>query len=199
MVRKISFPKAVGAVLADAGFALSTRNEWVRSHGDYVDRVDLQISRGFDQITVNLHILDDRVRSAIQSAHPTDPFLASFSPIHVRLPTIMSGYDKWWIRSDPDGPAKVAEAVKTYALPFFDGLHSPEAMLAYLQVRGSIQWRNPTARMNVALILHRLGRTSEALSALDDPPRRIEGRWLETVEALRRYVAGDLDPGTKLP
>jgi len=83
----------------------------------------------------------------------------------------------------------MADAIRQFALPFLDGLHSPEAMKAYLEARGSIKWRDPLARMYVAIILRRLGRTAEALEALSDPPRRMAGPWLTTIEGLRRWAA----------
>lgn len=188
-MKKQPISRAVGDILVERGFRKSGRSEWIREIDGYVDQVDTQIASSLDQITINLKILDEQVRSVIRAAYPENPFAGSISPVHVRLPIIMTGYDQWWSRSDPDTPRQMAEAIGLHALPFFESLHSAEAMLVYLQARGSIKWRAPEARINVALILDRLGHTKEAIAALSDPPRRVSGPWLDTVEALRRYVA----------
>lgn len=104
----------------------------------------------------------------VNAAAPAGSKFSSTFPDNFRLGDLTDGYDKWWNRSDQNGPSAMAEGLKTHVLPFLDGLHSLEGMKAFLQTR-VIKWRSPAARLHLAVTQARLGDKAAALETLEEP------------------------------
>lgn len=184
-----SLNAVIGAVLEPEGFRKAKTGYWLRDVRDFIDCVDIQLGGSFQDFTINLGVID-RINEALVLGRPFHGIAdAARSPIRSRLSHMAQDCPQWWPRSDPAVHAEAAEALRTYGLPFLERMHDLEAVLAHLEARGSIKWRDPTARMHVAALLSRLGRAEEACAALADPPKRLaDGDWLDRVEALRRRV-----------
>lgn len=186
-MKRLTYSKSVGDVLVAAGFHKSGRNRWLREVGEYLDAVDIQMGRDLKDLTVNLHLRNRVAKDLINASAPAGAPGLSYT-LSKRLGLLEGRFDKWWNRSDPEGPAQVADAIKTHALPFLDGLHSLEALMTYLEPERETKWRDTTRRMELAITLARLGRNQDAIDLLSDPPKRIDGPWLATVENLRRRL-----------
>jgi hypothetical protein len=192
-MKRISFPKAVGGVLEPVGFEkTATRGLWRRQCGDYLDGIELQISKFFDRITVNVWVRDDVSAAILAKIHPPDREPGIEVPVSLRIGKIVNGpksLDKWWLRSDPNGPAEIAEMLKTGVLPFLDRVHSLEGMTAYLEMN-VVNWDD---RLNLAVALYRLGEKERALKVLDEStPKwwsREKPHLVTRIEHLRRIIA----------
>jgi hypothetical protein len=197
-MKRITFAKAVGAVLEPAGFIKTAKDFWSRDAGDYLDEIDLQVSRDFCNITANLRcedkVMGDIMDSARLGEGPHDNFF-----VRVRAPMIVDGLDRWWVRGDPEGPTKVAEAMTTLALPLLEQLHSLEGTKAHL-VRMA-ERRLQRKGVALAITLARLGEYDEALSLLADDAMPYNWRQrpnLQWVENLKRWIV-DLKDGAASP
>jgi hypothetical protein len=190
-LKQLTYPKAVDAVLAPAGFVRENPRVWVRKIGDYQDEIDLQVSISSNSITFNFAFTDMATAAVVDTAKPARSKFSSTFPDNFRLGLLTDNYDKWWNRSDPDGPSAMAEGLKTHVLPFLDGLHSLEGMKAFLQTR-VIKWRSPAARMHLAVTQARLGDKAAALETLEEPPPKWWFRELpsavEHVENLKAAI-----------
>jgi hypothetical protein len=175
-MKRLSFPKAVGEVLLEEGFSRSTTVEpsaptWVRHLGYYRDTIEIQVSIMLNIITINTRY-DDLVTKAIVDGCclPGDN-RARFRQVDVRPGRILRGPDagdEWWSRSEPDGPAKLADFVRTKALPFLGTVHSLEGMRDFLEPRlfSKQMWDE---RMDLAVTLCRLGNKARAAEVIEEP------------------------------
>ena len=186
-MKRLTYPKAMAAVLEGIGFERN-KDQWFRRSGMFEDNIDFQVGKDLKDITANARLRNFAVEIEISRASPPGEHIGILYPVYRRVPMLIDRHDRWWSRSDPDGPAQMAAAVRDYALPFLERLHSLEALKAYLEETGSIKWRDATSRMYVAIILGLTGRTEEAVEALSDPPRWTSDPWLRTIETLRQRI-----------
>jgi len=178
--RTLTFPKAAAAVLEPEGFVRQGRNDWMRLVGDYQDLIDLQVSSGLTDITVNVRMLEKSIHALLLEVSAGRGF--SIYPVNERVPKLIHGRDQWWKRSDPQGPSELAAAIGEHALPLLERLHSPAGLLAYLEPT-IIKWRNPFGRMYAAVLLHRMGRQEDACALLSEAPRLVRGPMLDGLRA----------------
>jgi hypothetical protein len=83
----------------------------------------------------------------------------------------LAGIPDWW-SNDPNGPSELAEAVMTYALPYFDWMRPPEVR-ARSDGRDILDKRrlSSDSRARLTLTLHRMGEFDEALDVLRSTPK----------------------------
>lgn len=186
-MKKLTYPKAVGDVLENAGFVKVEKDRWRREIGDYVDQIVIYLSRDFKEIAVDIHV-EDRITQDIICEATTDPLWMSRLPIDIPLPWL-DGKGNWWPRGDPEGPSKLAQAVRLWALPFLQGLHSLEGMRAYLEKAAPNRWYKE-ARLSLAVTLSRLGDHDKALEILNDsmPMAWRRTPHFQRVENLKQWV-----------
>jgi hypothetical protein len=160
-----SYLKAIDGVLAPIGFARSGR-EWIRVRGEIEERVDLQKSGIDGGVTVNVWAKDLQTERILRSI-PYHKMLG-IRQVGVRIGTLIDGYDRWW-RNNPDGPPDLAEAVRLYAVPWFDQVRTLEDQASKWYGRGTRQpWRKPNLAA-LAVTLARLGSIDEALALFEAP------------------------------
>jgi hypothetical protein len=182
--KRLTYPKAVDAVLAPAGFVRDNPQLWVRQIGDYRDEIDLQVSISSNSTILNFAFTNLVTADIVNAAAPAGSKFSSTFPDNFRVGDLTDNYDKWWNRSDPDGPAHMAAAIRAYVLPFLDGLHSLEGVKAFLQTR-VIAWRSPAARLHLAVTQARLGDRAAALETLEEPPPKW---WFRQLPAAVEHV-----------
>lgn len=162
---RLSYLKAIDNVLVPIGFVRSGR-EWTRVRGDIDERLDLQKSGIDGGVTVNVWAKDLQTEKILK-AIPCDKVLGIIQ-IGVRIGSLMDGYDRWW-RNDPNGPAELAEAVRAYAVPWFDRVRTLEDQASQWYGRGTERpWRKPNLGALVVTLV-RLGAFEEALALFDAP------------------------------
>lgn len=180
-----SYVAAIDSVLKPIGFTREGR-EWSRRVGTVVEKVDLQVS-SIAGTTANLWSHDaatnDLLKEAIPSKSGVGMMLSAW-----RIGTLMNGYDRWW-KNDPNGPAELAEALRTHAPPFFEARRSLEAQAAGFG-RAADKWSKGDThrRIYLALTLYRMGELDEACQALRNPPKTTPASWLAEIESVRRWL-----------
>lgn len=162
---RLTYTRAIDDVLRPVGFTRRGR-EWTRIRGEMEERLDLQKSWVDGSVTVNVwakNLETDRILKSI----PCDTEMGIVQS-GVRIGELIDGQDRWW-RNDPDGPGELADAVRTYALPWFDQFETLEDQAAKRYGRGGARaWRNPDVPP-LAITLYRLGEIDEAMALFDAP------------------------------
>lgn len=162
---RLSYTKAIDEVLRPAGFEREGK-EWTRIRGEMKEQLDLQKSWVDGSVTVNVwakNLETDRILRSI----PCDAEMGIIQ-FGVRIGELIDGQDRWW-RNDPNGPVELAQAVRIYALPWFDQFWTLEDQAAKRYGRGGVRaWRGPNIPP-LAVTLYRLGEIDEALALFDAP------------------------------
>jgi hypothetical protein len=183
-----SFTRALQEVLEPEGFVRNGRM-WIRERSGLKDMIGLQTSSYLGS-TVNIHFVDLISLGILYDALP--PKLRDFAyPVNARISELMGEvYDKWWRRT-PGAAAEVAEAVRMFALPFFEQLHPLESQANRYGRRAAPSERfvgGPSA-MFLAVTLMRMGEREEACAVLNKPHRRRDMQiWIDRIAALRRHL-----------
>jgi hypothetical protein len=183
MSRK-SYVSALDETLKPLGFQRAGR-VWSCQVGTVLEQIDLQVS-SIAGTTANLWTKDLATEALLREAIPWK------RPIGIiqegfRIGGLMEGnLDRWW-KSDPNGPAELAEALKVHAPGYFESRRSIEAQARYFG-RGSPRWHWTPGRIYLALTLYRMGEIEEACSALSDPPKSLVGTWKDQVDSVRDWL-----------
>lgn len=162
---RLSYTKAIDDVLRPAGFERRGK-EWTRIRGEMEEQLDLQKSWVDGSVTVNVWAKNLETNRILKSI-PCDVEMGIVQS-GVRIGELIDGLDRWW-RNDPNGPAELAKAVRTHALPWFDQFPTLEDQAARRYGRGGTRpWRSPNIPP-LAVTLYRLGEIDEALALFDAP------------------------------
>jgi hypothetical protein len=113
-------------------------------------------------------------------------------PTQTRIGTLIDGYDRWWKKDEPNGPANMAEAVVKYGLPWFDRVRSLDEQAANWYARETAL----TSRgyfgpglVGLALTLWRMGEFREACEVLRKPvPKTAIPASVASVARLREWL-----------
>lgn len=185
-MRRKSYVSALDEVLNPLGFQRVGR-VWSRHVGTVLERIDLQVS-SIAGTTANLWTKDLATEALLQEAIPWKRPIGIIQE-GVRIGGLMEGnLDRWW-KNDPNGPAELAEALKTHAPPFFEASRSLEDQARFFG-RAEPRWKpSGTAnRIYLALTLYRMGELQEACAALQNPPRTAPTSWLAQAESVRTWL-----------
>ena len=114
-----SYKKRLDDLLTPLGFVRDGQ-DWIRVRDGMKERVNLQVSN-IAGSTINLNVVD------VESARLASEILSGsgefYMGISQRIGHLIDNYDHWW-RREPNGPAELTDAVRTYGLPFFDRVRS---------------------------------------------------------------------------
>lgn len=137
---RLSYTKALDNLLLPLGFERQNKREWVRVRGSMKEDLDLQKSWIDGSVTVNVWAKDLETERILKSIECEAVLWIRQSC--VRIGTLIDGRDRWW-KNNPNGPSELAEAVRTYGVPWFDRVQSLEDQAAkwYSRGKGS-PWRN---------------------------------------------------------
>lgn len=183
---RLSYKKALDQVLQPAGFVREEK-DWIRAREDIWNCVNLQKSWIDGSVTVNLYALDLETERILKSiACETE---LGVVPTYVRIGHLIDGNDRWW-KNDPNGPAEVAEAVRTYGMRWFDKVRTLEEQASEWYFRGATVAPGKTANLPaLAVTLYRLGALDEALALFDAPvPRTANQRMVAEARCVQRWL-----------
>ena len=183
MTRK-TYQSAIEEVLRPEGFVLQVepgrRNKtWRRDEGGSRDEVYLEHVQDLG-VTISLSTVNLAAMEFLRDVAGT---VGMVIPVHCRIDALIGGKSRWW-KKDPNGPAEVAELIRTYALPFFEGEHDVGRQLTRFG-RGREKWGGVVSRLYLAATLHLMGETQEACEALRNIPRTTPSSWKARVEQMR--------------
>lgn len=159
------------------------RHAWNRTVGEYVDVVDLLLSKSWTHVWVNLAVGQDEIYRACWG-EGAGSFVAEYKGV-VRVPLgLLARGPIPWAVDDEHAPDEIARQLATVGIPYLDSMHSLGAIEAHLAAKN----RLPPEAIHLAHVRLMLGRHSDACEALVECRQRIawagEGGWLERVDAL---------------
>jgi hypothetical protein len=182
--------QAMHEVLRPAGFRRQ-RHAWRRDAGEFVDIVNLQLSKGLDSVWVNLGVIQPDayqwtwampVGSTVDEARCT---------VRSRLGVLVDGHDTDWDVGDADSPVVVADLLRSVGLPWLEGMHSLAALQLELERTFAAQGKRAYVPVAIALaVVHWKQSDIPAACRTLDARRRWElGPWEDRLVAVSRELA----------
>jgi hypothetical protein len=185
-----SFPKALDEALRPFGFKRNG-DDWIRVRGDMWECVNRQ-SSWLGGVTTNLYMKDLETEKLFLEIFAPEGAI-QMPPISTRVGTLIDGYDRWWSKDEPNGPADMAEAVVTYGLPWFDKVRTLEEQAAHwFGRRTASRGYHGQPMIGLALTLYRMGELEEACETLRRPvPKTAIPASVKSVASVRKWLGCD--------
>ena len=129
---------------------------WNRDYSDYVDVIDLQISKFRDMFTINVGVADKFVIHACWGLNGAEMVGDPSCTVRARLGELLYGRDVWWSLSDSEAIEEVLSAIQDVAMPFLQINHNIDHMIQSLEKDLAIRRYLPEA-IYLALLYYRKG------------------------------------------
>ena len=129
---------------------------WNRGYPDYVDVIDLQISKSKDTFTINAGVATKFIIHACWGTDGSDVVEEPSCTVRTRLGELLHGRDVWWGISDDDGVEEVLSGIQSASIPFFQLNHSIDHMIETLE-NDPASRRYPPGIIYLALLHYQKG------------------------------------------
>jgi len=147
---------------------------WNRDSADFVDVIDLQISKSKDMFTINVGVADKFVINTCWGLNGSGLVDEPACTVRARLGELLYGRDRWWSLSDSDGVEEVLSSIQNVAITFFQLNHHIDHMIDFLENDPAAR-RYPPGVIYLALLHYRKGdgdRCREMFNSM-----RLTGAW----------------------
>lgn len=147
---------------------------WNRDYADFVDVIDLQISKSKDMFTINAGVADKFIIRACWGMDGSSMVDEPSCTVRARLGELLHGRDVWWSLSNDDGIEEVLSDIEGVLIPFLQRNHSIDHMIESIE-------NNPAARrygsgeIFIALLYHRKGESERCKEMFEN--MKLTGAW----------------------
>ena len=149
---------------------------WNRDCADFVDVIDLQISKSKDMFTINAGVADKFVIQACWGKDGSDMVEEASCTVRARLGELLHGRDVWWSLSDDDGVEEVLSGIQDAAVPYIQLNHSIDHMIEILE-NDPASRRYPPGIIYLALLHHQKGESDRCREMFKS--MKLTGAWSE--------------------
>lgn len=132
---------------------------WNRNYTNFVDVIDLQISKSKNMFTINVGVADRFVVCTCWGLTDTDIVDEPSCTVRARLGQLLYERDVWWNLSDSEGIAEAVRGIENVAIPFLKLNHRIDSILEYLENDPATR-RYPPGVIYLALLHYRLGESA---------------------------------------
>lgn len=129
---------------------------WNRDNCDYIDVIDLQISKSNDMFTINVGIADKSILQTCWGMDGVDVVDEASCTVRSRLGELLYGRDMWWDLSKSDAIDELLNGLHGTLIPFLQRNHSIEHMIDALENDPAAR-RYPPGIIYLALLYNRKG------------------------------------------
>ena len=147
---------------------------WNRSSPEFIDVIDLQISKSKDTFTINVGVANKFVIHSCWNMDGSDVVEEPSCTVRTRLGELLHGRDVWWGLSDDDGIEEVLSGIQDAAIPFLQFNHSIDQMIETLESDPACR-RYPPGVIYLALLHHRMGESDRCREIFKS--MRLTGAW----------------------
>jgi hypothetical protein len=129
---------------------------WKKVYTDFVDIIDLQVSKSGDLFTINLGIADKFVVRTCWGIGDLDLIDEPACTVRSRLGELLYGRDVWWSLADNGGIEEVLRGIEDVAIPFFRLNRNIDSLIKILE-DDPAACRYPPGVIYLALLNYRKG------------------------------------------
>lgn len=150
---------------------------WNRGVGQFVDVFDIQVSKDKDAVTFNVGVLEKDVYTECWGREVASFVEEPYCTVRSRIGELIDKKDKWWSLSNIAVAEEINSCLIKHALPFFDQMHSLQAMNDLLVESNISSCKYPLPIIYLAIIKHHLGQFDDACALLEHQMERALGDW----------------------
>lgn len=154
---------------------------WNRRSPEFVDVIDLQISKSKDAFAINAGVADKFVIHACWGMDGSDVVEEPSCTVRTRLGELLYGRDVWWSLSDDDGIEEMLSGIQDAAIPFLQLNHSIDHMIETLE-NDPASRRYPPGVVYLALLHHRKGESDRCREIFES--MKLTGAWSQKASAI---------------
>ena len=147
---------------------------WNRDYADFIDVIDLQISKSKDTFTINVGVANKFVMQACWGIDGSDVVEEPKCTVRARLGELMYGRDVWWNLTDDDGVDEILSGIQNTAIPFLQHNHSVDHMIENLG-NDPASRRYPPGIIYLALLHQQKGESGRCREMFET--MRLTGAW----------------------
>lgn len=147
---------------------------WNRNYADFVDVIDLQISKSKDMFTINAGVADKFIIRTCWGLDGSGMVEEPSCTVRARLGELLHGRDVWWNLSEGNGIGEVLSGIQDVAIPFLQLNHSIDHMIETLE-NDPASRRYPPGVIYLALLHHRKGESDRCREMFKS--MKLTGAW----------------------
>ena len=110
--------------------------------------------------------------------------------MRARIGQLIDGRDLWWNPAPADAADDIADKVANHVLPFFEQMHSVDAMVQFLEDGQVLNQRHPPPITYLAILRYEQGDARAACALLADLQRRDVGAWRPLIRRVSAAIEG---------
>ncbi len=172
-MKKNDLISKIGDVLEEYQF-YRNGSLWNRNYADFVDVIDLQISKSKDMFTINVGVADKFVVRNCWDLDESAMVEESLCTVHARLGELLHGRDVWWTFSDDNSIPQILSGIQDVAIPFLQLNHNIDQMIKSLESDPAAT-RYPPGNIYLALLYHRKGKGARSKEMFKS--MKLTGAW----------------------
>lgn len=160
---------------------------WNRQYPNFVDVLDLQISKSKDAFTINVGVASKFVIDACWGLVGFDVVEESKCTVRTRLSELLHGRDVWWSLKDDDSINDALIGIEN-AVQFLQYNHSVDHMIETLQ-NDPASKRYPPGIIYLALLQYEKGEFSLCRQMFED--MKLTGAWRQKSSEILAKLMGE--------
>jgi Domain of unknown function (DUF4304) len=162
---RVEITKELQECLRGHGFSKNGLT-WNRRIGDFVDVIDLQISKSSDQITSNVGVTYQPLHDTVWSDVESNAIQEASCVYRARLFDLAGEKFTWLDLDAPEAGSTFVKAIETVALPKLQDQHNLHSLLNALEAELGSSY--PIPKIYYAVLMFFIGEREKALAALHD-------------------------------
>lgn len=175
--------KNLDAILGPRGFARRS-STWTRRTDDFIDIVDLQVSKSADLVTMNAGVMHVGVYRAVWGKEPSSAIDEASATVRVRAGQLLGGEDVWWSQESLPSASEFRLLCEQHLLPFLGGLHSLEALEAHLLGDRVEKQPYPLPKIYLALLRMERGDRDGGCALLSQTKESSVAAWQQRISEI---------------
>jgi|APAra7269096661_1048516.scaffolds.fasta_scaffold00096_4 hypothetical protein len=156
---------------------------WNRVLCDFVDVIDLQLSKSRNAFAINVGVAEKSVLVKCWGSDSLEFVDEASCTIRARLGELMCGRDVWWPLTGKGGIDEIINGIDNTAIPFLEINHSVDRMIDSLEKNSSAS-KYPPEAVYLALLHYRKGEGDRGLNMLRTLQTKLTGGWREKVSGI---------------
>jgi len=180
------------AILRELGFT-RRKTTWNRRSGEFIDVIDLQLSKSGDMTTMNVGVTHTGVYQKTWGKAPPTFVDEASSTVRSRIGQLVDGTDLWWPFSNPPAREQLDALCRRFVMPFLERMHSVETMEHQLITEQADRHLYPLPKIHLALLRFERGDGVAACALLSELRSTTSGSWRNRVNEVASRIACRLE------
>jgi hypothetical protein len=162
---------------------------WNRITGDFIDVLDVQVSKYGDTVTINAGVSHALIYTTVRGGELPSLLLEPDCIVNTRIGMLIDGKDLWLPIDEPNSIDEIKSLIKNILLPFFDQMHSFSKMSDFLMSRQVLTRKYPFPIIYLAVIKNELDDNAGALAILNELKSKQTTIWKNLINSVIERIS----------